>query len=178
MIFDLLNINITLDDYEDEFNDGSDEWIIKVYTSDLKNKLFEGTNANVYITLIGAKNETEKFWLDKSKVKSKNKNLFEAGNIDEFLVTSNIELDKLHQIRIGHDNTGFNSGWHLEKVEVINKNDNTLYLFLCNRWLSKDEDDGRIELVLPEPKDKIKENVKLKIEMKHDEPISIFYLFN
>jgi len=139
----------------------------------LNNKSFEGTTANVYINLIGAKNETEKFWLDKSKVRSNNKKLFEAGNIDEFLITSNIELDKLHQIRIGHDNTGFGSAWHLEKVEVINKNDSTLYLFVCNRWLSKDEDDGRIELILPEPKDsnKMKENVKLKIEMKHDEPI-------
>lgn len=156
------------EEYDDDFNEG-DDWIIKVYTSDLKGKAFEGTDAKVYISLIGTRNETEKFYLNKSNVKSKNKDLFEVGNVDEFQVTSNVDLDKLHQICIGHENNSLGAGWHLEKIEVINKRDGTLYIFLCNRWLAKNEDDHKIERILPEPKTSTKPNIKLQIEMKHED---------
>ena len=127
--------------------------------------------------MIGTKNETDKIWLNKSNHKSRNKNLFEAGNVDEFLVTCSVDLEKLNQIRIGHDSN--ESDWQLEKVEVINKKDSTLYSFGCNRWLSKNEDDLKMERVLPEPNSKKNSgNVKLKIEMKHDEPCKHFILFN
>jgi len=143
-----------------------------VYTSDLKGYSID----KCYISLIGSKNETDKTWLNKSNLKSKNKNLFEIGNIDEFLIKSSVDLNKLNQIRIGHES--FDTDWQLEKVEVVNKKDGTLYLFTCNRWLSNNEDDGKMERLLPEPKDSRKNsgNVKLKIEMKHDEISKKYYL--
>jgi len=92
----------------------------------------EGTNANVYIALIGYDNhEAEKVLLTNKIAKSKNKDLFEAGKCDEFLVAAP-NVKKLKKIRIGLDNKGFGAGWHLEKVEVVDQRDGTRYFFECN----------------------------------------------
>ncbi len=107
---------------------------MKVYTSDLKTEMSEGTDANVYIYLIGEETETEKFFLNKSKVVSGTDNgLFETGNVDEFRINSR-NIGSLKRIRIGHDNSGFAAGWNLEKVEIINKNTSEFHEFLCNEW--------------------------------------------
>jgi hypothetical protein len=108
----------------------------------------EGTNANVYIALICYDNhEAEKDCLTNKIAKSKNKDLFEAGKCDEFLVAAP-NVKKLKKIRIGLDNKGFGAGWHLNKAEVVDQRDGTRYFFECNKWLSRDEDDGAIERVL------------------------------
>ena len=126
----------------------SGDWLVKIYTSDLKGVSMEGTNANVYIALIGYDDhEAEKVWLTNKIAKSKNKDLFEAGKCDEFLVAAP-NVKKLKKIRIGVDNTGFGAGWHLNKVEVVDQRDATRYFFECNKWLSRDEDDGAIERIL------------------------------
>ncbi|GCB80556.1 hypothetical protein scyTo_0016249, partial [Scyliorhinus torazame] len=54
----------------------------------------------------------------------------------------------IEKIRIGHDGRGFNSGWHLDSVEVRRllqkgKGSETT-IFPCERWLAKSEDDGEI----------------------------------
>ncbi|CAF4775490.1 unnamed protein product, partial [Rotaria sp. Silwood2] len=51
------------------------------------------------------------------------------------------------KIRIGHDNTGFCPAWHLDHVEIcrlIPDQKTKTYVFQCNRWLAKNEDDGSI----------------------------------
>ena len=54
----------------------------------------------------------------------------------------------IEKIRIGHDNKGITSGWHLDKVEVRRLQEDgetsTTYTFPCKRWLAKDEDDGSV----------------------------------
>ena len=119
-----------------------------MFTSDLKRKSSEGTDAKVYIELVGSNNKvTERIWLDKNVSVSGNKNLFETGQCDEFLIKAK-KLKNVVQVRIGHDNSGFGSGWHLNRVEIVNKSDSRLYEFPCNRWLAKDEDDKKIERTL------------------------------
>ena len=85
----------------------------------MKGKRLEGTDANVYLYLIGTEFETEKFWLNKSNVLSNNKNLFEQGNMDEFTITTSIDIEKPRKCRIGHDDSGSAAGWHLDKVNLI-----------------------------------------------------------
>ena len=127
----------------------SKSWLVKVYTSDLKGKAMEGTDANVYISLMGPNgNETGNIMLDKKNVKSKNKDLFEAGQCDEFDVTIKSDINDVKKIRIGHDNKGLGSGWHLNKVEVVDQETKKTNLFKCNRWLDKKEDDGKVERIL------------------------------
>lgn len=55
------------------------------------------------------------------------------------------EVDPLKKIRIGHDNSGAGPAWHLRHVEIINKATGARYLFPCNKWFSKSDDDFQIE---------------------------------
>lgn len=130
----------------------------------------DGSDSKVYISLIGSQAETERFILDRNNEKSRNKNLFEAGNCDEFEIKTNVEIDKLRQIRIGVENGRSAKGWHLDKIELLNKRDDTQYIFMCNDWLS---DDAKLERILPEPKEGNKnqrdKTPKLIIPMRHEE---------
>ena len=83
-----------------------------VYTSDLKNKKGEGTDAKVYVNIIGEKGETGNRVLTNENNKRK---LFEAGSIDEFVISCD-DIGNIKKLRVGHDNSGLLSGWHLNKV--------------------------------------------------------------
>ena len=75
--------------------------------------------------------------------KSKNhRNKFEKGNTDTFVVRA-LNVGDILQIKIGHDNKGLGPGWHLKDVSI--ECHNKKYLFPCNKWLDKHEDDGKIE---------------------------------
>ena len=126
----------------------NNQWYVKVHTSDLKGDSFEGTDAKVHISLIGTLGESEKIALNKTNSKGTNKDLFEKGHADEFVITTTKKFGKLTKIRIGHDGSGLGSAWHLNKVEVMNQTTGETSVFACNRWLAKDEDDGLIERVL------------------------------
>jgi len=140
-----------------------------VYTSDLHSgKSAEGTDASVYVELIGNNDEvSERIWLTKEKSISKNRNLFEPGNCDEFLIRTT-KLNRLGKLKIGHDNSGFASGWYLNYVEIISKSDGQKYNFPCSRWLSKDEEDKKIERVLLAAENTGRDS-KLKISVKHQD---------
>ena len=62
---------------------------------------------------------------------------------DEFTFESS-PLGKLHRINIGHDNSSRSPGWFLDKVTVEDLDEKRVYEFPCNRWLAKDQDDGKI----------------------------------
>jgi molecular chaperone DnaK (HSP70) len=134
----------------------------------------EGTDAKVFINLMYKNKSSGNIFLNNtnSKSREKNNNLFEAGSIDEFLVKTKEEISKIDKIKIGHDNSGFAPGWHLNRVEVLNKNSGLNYLFKCNEWLSATESDFQTERILfplsenRESNDTIN---KLFIKVKHKE---------
>ncbi len=114
----------------------------------MKGKGFEGTDANVYISLMDRTDETERIWLNKKSSVEKGKNLFEPGQRDVFAVHASLDLNP-ERIRIGHDNSRLGSGWHLKKVVLTRKHtDKERFTYLCNGWLAKDEGNGEIERVL------------------------------
>ncbi len=47
-----------------------------------------------------------------------NKNPFETGAVDKFRIQYT-DVGEIEKIRIGHDNKGLASGWHLSKVCLI-----------------------------------------------------------
>ena len=53
-------------------------------------------------------------------------------------------VGELTKVRIWHDNKFLKANWFLESVEIINESNDEKYLFLCNRWLAKDKDDGSL----------------------------------
>jgi len=95
-----------------------------------------GTDANVFIQLFGDKGETGEIKLEGAK------NCFERGQKDTFGVTV-VDLGELKKVRIGHDGSGFGSGWFLDKV-IVRSGKGKEYYFLCGKWLDKGEDDGLI----------------------------------
>lgn len=111
---------------------------IFITTSNLK---LAGTDANVYINLIGRINESGKISLEKSLT---NKNKFEQGKTDVFEFEAP-DVGTLKKIRIGHDNKGIGAGWHLKEVVVESARDGRRWFCECNRWLDKTEGDGKIE---------------------------------
>ncbi|KAM9262068.1 lipoxygenase homology domain-containing protein 1 [Morus bassanus] len=119
----------------------STTYTVKVKTGDKKNA---GTDANVFITLYGSKDDTGIVSLKASKI---NKNKFERGKVDEFTVES-VDIGNLKKIKIGHDNKGNSTGWFLEWVEIDAPSLGQCLKFPCGRWLDKSEDDGAIERII------------------------------
>ena len=117
---------------------------VKVLTGDRRGA---GTDANVSIVLYGEKGNS-----GQPKTLQNNSNNFERGATDVFGVECD-DLGNLSKIRIGHDGTGFGSGWFLDKIYVTNPISGQQWVFLCGRWLDKHEDDGQIVRELPASQD-------------------------
>ncbi|XP_059505870.1 lipoxygenase homology domain-containing protein 1 [Stegostoma tigrinum] len=115
----------------------STTYTVRVKTGEKKNA---GTDANVFITLFGEKDDTGIVNLKASKTY---KNKFEKGNTDEFTIEA-VDIGPLKKIRIGHDNRGGCAGWFLDWVEIDAPSLGQILRFPCGRWLDKAEDDGYI----------------------------------
>ena len=124
--------------------DNSVPYKISIKTGDKRNA---GTSAKVYAEFFGGKSG------DKSSGKIYFKNgKFEQNKIDIFEVNFPKMISPVRRVVIGHDNSGFGPGWYLDKVEVECALKGMKQVFPCKRWLSKDEDDGLIEVELFENK--------------------------
>jgi len=100
-----------------------------------------GTDANVWISIIGTEGKVEKANLDNDA------NNFETGQVDRFKVAS-LDLGDIKQIIIGTDGSGVGADWQLDKVFIINEDTNARWTFPCNRWFGAGKDDGKLERTL------------------------------
>ncbi|XP_075955406.1 lipoxygenase homology domain-containing protein 1 isoform X2 [Anarhichas minor] len=100
-----------------------------------------GTDANVFLTIYGDLGDTGERKLAKSE---NNKNKFERGEVDKFSIEA-VDLGQVFKIRIRHDNSMTGADWYLDQVEVLDFETEEVYMFLCERWLSKKKEDKRIE---------------------------------
>ncbi len=101
---------------------------VSVHTGD---KRGAGTDANVFIILHGEKGDSGKRNLESSG------NNFERARIDTFGVEV-IDIGELTKVTIGHDGSGFGSGWFLDNIVVRDQTlRNKEYKFQCGRWLDK-----------------------------------------
>lgn len=102
-----------------------------------------GTDSNVYIILHGEKNQSSnKIFLDNSDHDDFEKNQYSDFNV------STSDIGDVESITIGHDNSGKKPGWFLERVIVKNITTGKEKDFIAKRWLSKTDDDGKIEITL------------------------------
>lgn len=113
---------------------------VKVLTGDRRGA---GTDANVFIVIYGDKGIS-----GQPKTLQTGANNFERGATDTFGVEA-ADLGDLNKIRIGHDGTGWGSAWFLDKVYITNPISSKEWVFLCGRWLGKNEDDGQIVREIP-----------------------------
>ncbi|XP_030643524.1 lipoxygenase homology domain-containing protein 1 [Chanos chanos] len=100
-----------------------------------------GTDANVFLTIYGDLGDTGERKLSKSE---SNTNKFERGAVDKFTIEA-VDLGQVFKIRIRHDNSMVGADWYLDQVEVVDVETEEVYMFLCERWLSKKKEDKRIE---------------------------------
>ncbi|RLV99983.1 hypothetical protein DV515_00009258, partial [Chloebia gouldiae] len=113
---------------------------ISVKTGDIPGA---SSDSKVFIKLYGEKADSSKEFL----LVSDNDlgNYFERGRVDEFTLDM-MDIGKINRILIGHDNVGLRSGWFLASVQITVPVQGRQYMFPCNRWLDKDEADGRVEV--------------------------------
>jgi hypothetical protein len=119
----------------------STSYHLSVKTGD---RLNAGTDANVFITLFGEHGDSGQCHLKQSE---NTNNKFERGRVDKFIIDT-VDIGKVERLHIGHDGTGPGSGWYVVEVVIDVPSRKERYMFPCNRWLAKSEDDGQIELDL------------------------------
>ncbi|XP_060028313.1 lipoxygenase homology domain-containing protein 1 [Erinaceus europaeus] len=103
------------------------------------------TDSRVYIKLYGEKSDTIKQVL---LVSDNNlKDYFERGRVDEFTLET-LNIGTISRLVIGHDSTGMQAGWFLGSVQIRVPRQGKQYTFPANRWLDKNQADGRLEVEL------------------------------
>ncbi|XP_002918168.1 lipoxygenase homology domain-containing protein 1 [Ailuropoda melanoleuca] len=109
-------------------------WSLWVWTTDLKKA---GTNSPIFIQIYGQKGRTDEILLNP------NNKWFKPGIIEKFRIELP-DLGRFYKIRVWHDRRSPGSGWHLERMTLMNTLTKDKYNFNCNRWLDANEDDNEI----------------------------------
>uniref|UniRef100_A0A8C9C8T9 Lipoxygenase homology PLAT domains 1 n=1 Tax=Phocoena sinus TaxID=42100 RepID=A0A8C9C8T9_PHOSS len=109
-------------------------WSLWVWTTDLKKA---GTNSPIFIQIYGQKGRTDEILLNP------NNKWFKPGIIEKFRIELP-DLGRFYKIRAWHDKRSPGSGWHLERMTLMNTLTKDKYNFNCNRWLDANEDDNEI----------------------------------
>lgn len=128
---------------------------ITVSTGDERNS---GTDARVFIILHAGKEGKEKssgkIWLDGGS--------FEKNKTDIFDIDVGTLLSPVTKLEVGHDNAGVAPGWFLDRVVVLCYATGIEQVFLCNKWLATDQEDGLIQRTLFEQRAIRKQREKSK----------------
>ena len=141
-----------------EENDPSDRYKYEVLVLTGRSK-GAGTTADVCCDLIGLEGESGPRPLrDPSQVR------FQRSGMDSFLLTTSQHLGDLTLLRIWHDNRGSSPSWFLKEVIVRDLKTGCVFVFICNRWLAVEFDDGEVLRTLP--------------SARHDYLRSFSHLFN
>ncbi|XP_067671787.1 polycystin-1-like protein 2 [Haliotis asinina] len=105
-----------------------------------------GTKSRVYLVLGGEQGDTEIRSLEDEKKRTPDR-----GSVNSYVLSVPQSLGSLLFLRIWHDNSGkgVDSDWYLNMVVVKDIQTDIKYVFLCDRWLAVDKDDGLIERFIP-----------------------------
>ncbi|OXB78286.1 UNVERIFIED_CONTAM: hypothetical protein H355_004736 [Colinus virginianus] len=71
------------------------------------------------------------------------------GREDVFSLEA-VDLGVLYKLHIRHDNAMPRPDWFLDRVEVTDESGDEEFVFLCERWLSANKEDGKVERTLYE----------------------------
>jgi hypothetical protein len=117
---------------------------VAVNTSDV---LFAGTDANVFVTLIGVRNGVE---VKSNQFKLGDSNSFQRGALDTFEIGPvSQEFDSFVAIELGHDGVGVGSGWRCDSVAVWDIAAPTeKHAFPVQGWLDKNQAPHKTNMVI------------------------------
>ena len=102
-----------------------------------------GTTANVSISIEGEITEQKLIPL---RSKGESREIFARGSIDGFVLVTSQSLGTLKEITLEHDNSGDNPSWFVETVVIKDRQTEERWMFLINRWLAVEKEDGEIEV--------------------------------
>ncbi|XP_048576826.1 uncharacterized protein LOC5521481 isoform X2 [Nematostella vectensis] len=120
---------------------GSTSYLLSIHTGVRQNA---GTTADVSIVLTGEEGESQP-----TVLKDPSRPLFTRGADNNLVLTLPNSLGKLTHVRVWHDNDGSSPSWYLSRISVENMNTKERWYFICERWLAVEEDDGRVDRILP-----------------------------
>ncbi|KAK3767525.1 hypothetical protein RRG08_003958 [Elysia crispata] len=105
-----------------------------------------GTNSNVYFILSGEEDETEVRMFTDSK-----RPIFKKGMTNGFLMAVPRSLGRINYMRVWHDNSGSGplASWFLNCIALKDLQTDTRQIFIANKWLALEEDDGQIDRIIP-----------------------------
>ncbi|CAF1145472.1 unnamed protein product [Adineta ricciae] len=108
-------------------------YILQIRTGD---KAFAGTDANIYITIHGSENRTNRLRLTSDRV-----NLFEQNQLDTFAIVGE-HLGDLLEISLELDSNKFTSDWYIKEMAIWkiipSKGDHQSHAYFpINNWLGK-----------------------------------------
>ena len=122
----------------------------KTYTVDVftGSGMHSGTDASVYMRMIGDRGDSAMFWLSHSNQDKP----FVRGQRDRFAVTVP-DVGVLQKIVVGHSSKKLFKGWYLDKIDVIEDDDeDDRYEYVTNfeahRWLDRGKEDGRTQITI------------------------------
>lgn len=110
------------------------DFLITVVTADVRGN---GTDGDVFITMIGEKGESEEQQLTASGDSS---SLFERNSTDKFTVTTT-DVGALQSIRLRMSApwwSSVHSDWYLQEVQVLSNITGLKGIFSYNNWVVKD----------------------------------------
>lgn len=118
----------------------SSEYLITVQTGSWKNS---ATTAKVFLNIIGLKGQSGTISLQDDS-----KQLFARGATNEFKLKLPRSLGPLQYLRVWHDMSGEDSSWYLSYVIIRDLSSNEQWIYVCDRWLALDKDDGLVDRLI------------------------------
>ena len=107
---------------------GDVDYVISVKTGD---RLFSGTDANVYVRLCcNNGNKSEEKLLDRIFI-----NDLETGQVENFYLKDQVYLPSIDYIEIWRDDTGILDNWYVDFIKVKNTTSDAEFEFPVFRWL-------------------------------------------
>ncbi|UJR25703.1 hypothetical protein I4U23_007054 [Adineta vaga] len=105
-----------------------------------------GTKSNVCFVLHGDNDDTQI-----RRLADPQRPVLQRGGINAFIMSVPKSLGLLSCIRLWHDNSGkgSSSSWFLKYIIIRDLQTMEKFHFICQRWFAVEEDDGKIERVLP-----------------------------
>ena len=98
-----------------------------------------GTTADVCVDLIGLDGDS-----GPRRLQDPSMERFQRSGMDTFLLATPYHLGELTTLNIWHNNAGSSPSWYLKQVIVRDLSDDSLSVFICNRWLAVEFDDGEV----------------------------------
>lgn len=75
-------------------------------------------------------------------------NYFFCAQQEDVFALEAAELGNLFKVKLRHDNSNFSPSWFVDRVEIRDLETDKLYPFICERWLSKKKEEGKIQRTL------------------------------